>query len=69
MAKFLICLAASAALVAPVLGQAAPPVSNDYGVTAHAFDISQITLDSSARFQENEVMIHRILHIAASTET
>lgn len=37
-----------------VAGQAAPIVTGDIGVVAHAFDISQVTLNDG-RVQENQV--------------
>ncbi|KAH7304758.1 secreted protein [Stachybotrys elegans] len=46
-------LFAIAAALTLVAGQASPPVSADYGVTAHTFDISQVVLDDS-RFQQNQ---------------
>lgn len=42
------------ALAALVAGQAAPIVTGDIGVVAHAFDISQVTLNNG-RVQDNQV--------------
>lgn len=47
-------LALAGALTVPAAGQAVPPVSDDVGVKAHAFDISQVVLHDS-RLEENQV--------------
>ena len=47
-------LALAGALAVPAASQAVPPVSDDVGVKAHAFDISQVVLHDG-RFEENQV--------------
>lgn len=49
-------LTLAGALTVPAAGQAVPPVSDDVGVKAHAFDISQVVLHDS-RFEENQVSL------------
>jgi DUF1680 family protein len=76
MVKFLVQLLALAlAVAAPVAGQAVPPVSNDNGITARAFDISQVVL-GEGRLQQNQnrtlsylksVDLNRLLYIFRST--
>jgi hypothetical protein len=49
-------LTLAGALTVPAAGQAVPPVSDDVGVKAHAFDISQVVLHDS-RLEENQVSL------------
>jgi hypothetical protein len=57
MGKFLVkVLALALAIALPAAGQAAPPISNDNGVTARAFDISQVVLNEG-RLQQNQVRL------------